>query len=211
MLPDPELDALLEQARRGDAEAINRLFAEHRARLRRMVELRLDHRLRGRVDASDVIQEAQLEAFVRLPAFLESPSMPFWVWLRLEVGKQVLIVHRRHLGTAMRDVRRETPMAAEAMPPPSSDALAAELLARQDSPSEAAARAERVGQIRQAIESLDEMDREVITLRHFELLTHRETAEALGISEAAAAKRYIRAMERLESALAGLPGGLEGL
>jgi hypothetical protein len=124
MLSDQEQDAPVEQARRGDPEAINRLFSQERARLRRMVELRLDDRLRGRVDASDVIQEAQLAVFVRLPDFLARPSMPFWVWLRLEVGRHLVLVHRQHLGTAMRDLRREVPLHAGTMPPPSSTALA---------------------------------------------------------------------------------------
>jgi RNA polymerase sigma-70 factor (ECF subfamily) len=211
MLSDQEQVALLEQARRGDPEAINRLFSQERARLRRMVELRLDDRLRGRVDASDVIQEAQLAVFVRLPDFLARPSMPFWVWLRLEVGRHLVLVHRQHLGTAMRDVRREVPLHPGTMPPPSSTALAGELAARQSSPSQTLARAERIERIRQAISTLDLADREILTLRHFEMLNHRETAQVLGISEAAAAKRYIRALDRLETALAQLPGGLEGL
>lgn len=208
---DQDPDPLLERARRGDADAINQLFAQERARLRRMIELRLDDRLRGRLDASDIIQEAQLEVYTRLPQYLAAPTMPFWVWLRLEVGKHLLLVHRRHLGTAMRDVRREVPIHGEAMPPASADALAEELVARQDSPSEAAVRTERIQRVRQAVASLDEMDREIITLRHFEALSHRETAEVLGISESNAAKRYIRALDRLQTALAELPGGIEGL
>jgi RNA polymerase sigma-70 factor (ECF subfamily) len=211
MLPNQDLENLLEQARGGDAAAINHLFACHRARLRRMVELRLDDRLRGRLDASDVIQEAQLEVFQRLPDFFANGSMPFWVWLRLEVGKHLILVHRRHLGTAMRDARREVSLDGAAMPPASSAALAQELCARQGSPSENVVRAERIERIRQAIQALDEDDREIITLRHFEMLSRRETGEVLGISEAAAAKRYLRALDRLQTALADLPGGLEGL
>jgi RNA polymerase sigma-70 factor (ECF subfamily) len=203
MLSDQDLEAVLEKARAGDGAAINQLFACQRSRLRRMVELRLDERLRGRVDASDVIQEAQLEVFARLPEFFARQSMPFWLWLRLEVGRHLALVHRRHLGTAKRDVRREVSLHG-AVVPPSSDALARDLLARQNSPSEDVARAERIERLRQALASLDEMDREVVTLRHFEMLNHRETAEVLGISEAAAAKRYIRALDRLHSALGGL-------
>ncbi len=209
-LAERELDSLLEQARGGDTAAINQLFAHQRTRLRRMVELRLDDRLRGRVDASDVIQEAQLEMFVRLPTYFATQTMPFWVWVRLEVGKHILMIHRRHFGATRRDVRREIGC-GDTMPPASSDALAKELVARQDSPSDDAARTERIQRIRQAIQSLDEPDREILTLRHFEMFNHRETAAVLGISEAAAAKRYIRALDRLQTALADLPGGLEGL
>jgi RNA polymerase sigma-70 factor (ECF subfamily) len=210
MPPEPELEPLLEQARQGDAAAINQLFSRHRRHLHRMVELRLDDRLRGRVDASDVIQEAHLEVFSRLGEYFANRTMPFWLWLRLEVGKHLLLVHRRHLGTAMRDVRRETPL-QDTSPSASSVVLAEELLARQSSPSDAAGRAEQCDQVRRALEGLDDRDREIITLRHFELLNHRETAAVLGISEAAAAKRYVRAVDRLRGALAALPGGVEWL
>ena len=62
---------LLERVRAGDQDAFNRLFARHRAELRRFVELRLDRKLRRRLDASDVVQETQLEAASRLPDFLQ--------------------------------------------------------------------------------------------------------------------------------------------
>lgn len=202
MHPDPDQDALLERAARGDAEAMNLLFASQRPRLRRMVELRLDDRLRSRLDASDVIQEAQLEVFARLPNYLESRPMPFWLWLRLEVARHLCLAHRRHLGTAMRDVRREVP-AEQAAPSVSSAALAAQLQGREDSPSEGVVRAERVARLRRALDSLDEADREVLALRHFEQLSNKETAEVLGISESAATKRYLRALDRLEIALGG--------
>jgi RNA polymerase sigma-70 factor (ECF subfamily) len=156
-----------------------------------------------------VIQEAQLEVFSRLSGYFANPTMPFWLWLRLEVGKHLLLIHRRHFGTAKRDVRRE--IAFQTPPSASSAVLAEEILARQPSPSDAAGRAELCEQVRQALDSLDEDDREIITLRHFEMLSHRETAAILGISEAAAAKRYVRALDRLRGALAGLPGGLQGL
>src|SRR5262249_26146538 len=107
MLPEQELEGLLERARRGDAEAVNQLFSRQRPRLRRMVERARAARLCGRADAWAVFRGARLEVSARLPAFLSNPSMPFWVWMRLEVGKHLLLVHRQHLGTAMRDVRRE--------------------------------------------------------------------------------------------------------
>jgi RNA polymerase sigma-70 factor (ECF subfamily) len=205
---DDHLDALLERARAGDVEAVNELFQRFYQPLRRMVALRLDDRLRGRVDPSDVIQEAQLEVFTRLREYLANPSMPFPLWLRLEVGKHLMVVHRRHLKTQKRDVRREVPLAGLVSPQTSSLALAEALIDSRPSPHDHAMRAEQCARIRLALDRLDPMDREVLTLRHFEMLTREETGQLLGISAAAAAKRYLRALERLRAALADLPGGL---
>src|ERR1700722_7086059 len=135
---------LIELARAGDASALDELFARHRERLRRMVQMRLDWRLHGRIDASDVIQEAYLEATRRLPAYLEEPGTPLFLWLRFLVGERLMILHRHHLGTKMRDARREVSLYRDALPEASSAALAAQLLGQQTSPSEHAVRAERM-------------------------------------------------------------------
>jgi RNA polymerase sigma-70 factor (ECF subfamily) len=205
------LDALLARAREGDSAAVNELFQRYYQPLRRMVELRLDDRLRGRVDPSDIVQEAQLEVFTRLSDYLANPALPFHLWLRLEVGKHLMLVYRRHIGTQMRDVRREVPLTGPPTPGASSLALAEALIDSRPSPGDDAMRAEQCTRIRQALEGLDPIDREVLTLRHFELLSREETAQLLGISAAAAAKRYVRALERMRTALAELPGGLDGL
>jgi RNA polymerase sigma-70 factor (ECF subfamily) len=202
---------LLRRARAGDAAALGELFARHRARLRRMVELRLDWRLQARVDPSDVIQEAYLEVAERLGDYLRDPKLPFFLWLRLVVGEQLVNLHRRHLGAQMRDPRREVSLFRDALPQASSAALAAQLLGKVASPSEAAVRAERLLRLQEAINSLDPLDREVLALRHFEQLSRAEAARALGVTEAAAAKRYVRALKRLKDVLAQMPGGLEGL
>ena len=133
------------------------------------------------------------------------------VELRLVVGQRLATVHRHHLGTQMRDAGREVALYRDALPAASSAALAGQLLGRQTSPSQAAVRAERVIRLQEALNTLDPVDREVLALRHFEQLTAAETARVLGISEAAAAKRYIRALKRLKQILAQMPGGLEGL
>jgi RNA polymerase sigma-70 factor, ECF subfamily len=96
------------------------------------------------------------------------------------------------------------------LPQASSAALASMLLGRLTSPSDAAVRAELILQVQEAINSLDPLDREVVALRHFELLTRVETAEVLGITEEAGAKRYIRALKKLKTIMASMPGGLEG-
>jgi RNA polymerase sigma-70 factor (ECF subfamily) len=202
---------LLLRARSGDREALNQIFARHRERLRRMVQMRLDWRLQARIDASDVIQEAFLEAARRLDDYFREARVPFFLWLRLVVGEQLTNLHRHHLGVQMRDARREVSLYRDALPEASSAALAAQLLGQHTSPSEAVVQAERLLRFQEAINSLDPLDREVLSLRHFEQLSRAETAQALGIEEAAAAKRYIRALKRLKDTLAEMPGGLEGL
>jgi RNA polymerase sigma-70 factor, ECF subfamily len=202
---------LLERARRGDKAALTELFTRHRDRLRRMVEMRLDWRLQARIDASDVIQDGCLEVSQRLEEYLRNPTLPFFLWLRLVVGEQLTNLHRHHLGTQMRDAGREVSLYREALPAASSAALAAQLLGKHTSPTQAAIRAERLLRLQEAINLLDPLDREVLSLRHFEQLSRTEAARVLGIEEAAAAKRYIRALKRLKDTLADMPGGLEGL
>jgi RNA polymerase sigma-70 factor (ECF subfamily) len=202
---------LLEQARGGDASALNEIFARHRPRLRRMVELRLDRRLQARIDASDVIQEAYVDVVNRLEEYLKQPSYPLFLWLRLVVGERLLKLHRHHLGTQMRDAGLEVSIYRGALPAASSAALAAQLLGKHTSPTQAAVRAERMVRLQEALDTLDPMDREVLSLRHFEEMTLAETALSLGIEEAAAAKRYIRALKRLKAVLAKMPGGLDSV
>jgi RNA polymerase sigma-70 factor (ECF subfamily) len=202
---------LLQRARAGDRDALNTLFSHHRERLRRMVDLRLDRRLQARVDASDVIQDAYVEVVTRLEEYLREPRLPFFLWLRLVVGERLMKLHRYHLGTQMRDAGLEVSLYRGALPQASSAALAAQLLGRQTSPTQAAARAERILRLQEALNTLDPMDREVLSLRHFEELTLAETAQVLGIEESAAAKRYVRALKRLKGVLAAMPGGLEGI
>jgi RNA polymerase sigma-70 factor (ECF subfamily) len=207
----PELVQLLEQARAGDPDALTEIFARHRDRLRRMVELRLDRRLQARLDASDVIQDAYLEITRRLGEYLREPKLPLFLWLRLVVGEQIIDLHRRHLGAQMRDPDLEVSLYRGALPAASSAALAVQLLGKHTSPTEAAVRAERLLRIQEALNRLDPVDREVLSLRHFEHLNRAESAQVLGIEEEAAAKRYIRALKRLKVVLADMPGGLEGL
>jgi RNA polymerase sigma-70 factor (ECF subfamily) len=206
-----ETARLLEQARLGDRGALNEVFARHTARLRRMVELRLDRRIQARIDASDVIQEAYVEAFARLEEYLSERSYPLFLWLRLLVGERLLKLHRHHLGTQMRDAGLEVSIYRGALPAASSAALAAQLLGKHTSPTQAAVRAERLLRIQEALNTLEPIDREILSLRHFEQMTLAETALSLQIGESAAAKRYIRALKRLRSVLASLPGGLESV
>jgi RNA polymerase sigma-70 factor, ECF subfamily len=202
---------LLEKVRAGDQAALNEILGRHRARLRRMVELRLDRRLQARIDASDVVQEAYVEAVTRLAEYLREPNYPLFLWLRLIVGERLLKLHRHHLGTQMRDAGLEVSIYRGSLPEASSAALAAQLLGKHTSPTQAAVRAERMMRLQEALNTLDSMDREVLSLRHFEELSLAETAQSLGIEESAAAKRYIRALKRLKAILANMPGGLESV
>jgi RNA polymerase sigma-70 factor, ECF subfamily len=200
---------LLEQARAGDQAALNELFAQHRARLRRMVELRLDRRLQARIDASDVVQETYVDVLARLDEYLHDPRYPLFLWLRLIVGERLLKMHRHHLGTQMRDAGLEVSIYRGALPAASSAALAAQLLGKHTSPTQAAVRAERMIRLQEALNTLDPIDREVLSLRHFEEMSLAETALSLEIEESHAAKRYIRALKRLKAILTSMPGGFD--
>jgi RNA polymerase sigma-70 factor (ECF subfamily) len=201
--------ALIERARAGDREALGLLLERHRTRLRRMVDMRLDIRLQARIDASDVLQEAFLEVVQRLEEYLRDPRVPFFLWLRLVVGERLVRLHRHHFGAQMRDAGREVSLFRGALPAASSAALAAHLLGEVTSPSQAFLRAERILRLQEALNALDPVDREVLSLRHFEELTAAESARVLEITEAAAAKRYFRALARLKDVLASLPDGEE--
>src|SRR5262245_8343268 len=203
-----ETDQLLQHAAQGDHHGLGTLLERHRQRLRRMVALRLDQRLQGRIDASDVIQEAFLEVSARLAEYVRQPAMPFFLWLRFLTGQKLVELHRHHLGAQMRDAGRAVSLYRGSLPEASSAALAAQLLGHDTRPSEAAVRAERKIRLQEALNSMDPLDREVLALRHFEHLNNAETAQVLGLQEAAASKRYIRALKKLKEILTGMPGGI---
>jgi RNA polymerase sigma-70 factor (ECF subfamily) len=206
-----ETDQLLQRLAQGDRQGLGALLERHRQRLRRMVALRLDQRLQGRLDASDVIQEAFLEASERLPEYLRQPALPFFLWLRFLTGQKMAELHRHHLGARMRDAGREISLYRGSLPEASSAALAAQLLGHDTRPSEAAIRAERKIRLQEALNGMDPLDREVLALRHFEQLNNAETAQVLGLRESAASKRYVRALKKLKEILTSLPGGREGV
>lgn len=203
---DAMMNDLVQRASGGDEAALADLFGRHRSRLRQMVRLRLDRRLQGRVDPSDVLQEAYIDLAGKLPEYAGKPEMPFFLWLRLVTGERLLRVHRQHLGTAMRDAGREMSLYQGSLPQASSVSLAAQLLGRMTSASRAAARAEMQLLLQDALNAMDPIDREVIALRHFEELSNDEAAAVLGLTKSAASKRYVRAMLRLKAALKETPG-----
>jgi RNA polymerase sigma-70 factor (ECF subfamily) len=202
---------LLRRAVGGDAEALEEIFGRHRTRLRRMIQLRISPLLRGRIDGSDVMQESFLEAWRRLPEYARNPSMPFFLWLRFLVRQRLFTIHRRHAGVKARDPHREVALYDGTLPEASSEALASQLLGQLPSPSETLARAELQMRLQEGLDSLDPREREIIALRHFEELSGSESARELGISDAAAAKRYVRALRRLRGILMNLGFGADAL
>jgi RNA polymerase sigma-70 factor (ECF subfamily) len=201
-----DLVELHRRIERGDESALLALFTRHRYRLKRMVKLRLDRRLQGRIDPSDVLQEAAIDVARRAREYLASPSMPAFLWLRWITGEKLLGLHRRHLGSGIRDAGLEVSLHHGALPQATSVSLAAMLLGRLTSPTRAAQRAELQLRLQDAINAMEPIDREILTLRHFEDLNNNETAQVLGISKTAASNRYIRALKRLKDALTGMPG-----
>jgi RNA polymerase sigma-70 factor (ECF subfamily) len=187
---------LLQQIRAGDQQAVEELFARHQAYLHRLVDLRLDAKLRSRLDSSDVVQEAHLEALNRLPTYLEHPVLPFRLWLRQIAIDRALKARRHHLRTARRAISKEVPL-----PEHSSMVLAQQLLAGGSTPSQELHRRELARRLRQAVAQLPESDRELVLMRHFEGLSNREVACLLGLDPATASKRHGRAMLRLHQIL----------
>jgi len=206
-----DLHETLTRAAAGDGDCWRTLLGRHHDRLRRMVAVRLDPRLQGRIDPSDLLQEAYLDTATQLAEYLREPQVPFFLWLRSLTGTRLAKVHRFHLGTQSRDAGRELSIYRGIGPAASSAALAAQLLGREPWPSEAIVRAELKLRLAEALNGMDPTDREVLALRHFEQLTTPEAAQVLGISDAAAGKRYIRALRKLKEILTQLPGGPDAL
>ena len=190
----------------GGKTAFAEAFMGHRGRLRRMVQLRMDRRVAGRVDPSDVLQETYLDASRQLDQYLAAPPFSLFLWLRFLTGQRLMAIHRQHLGVQMRDAKQEVDLHRGAMPEVDSLSLSCGLLGRMTSPSLAAMRLEMQDGLREVVDGLEAVDREVLALRHYEELSNQEVAEELGITPAAASKRYIRALERLKAALGKVPG-----
>jgi RNA polymerase sigma-70 factor (ECF subfamily) len=206
MWPDSsETQELLRRAGQGDSSAVGGLLERHRDALRRIIALRLDRALSRRVDESDIVQDVLVEANRRLEDYLKQPKLPFHLWLRQIAQDRMIDAHRRHRTAARRSLDREQPLASAAFADQSSLDLAAMLVDRELTPATAATRHELQQRFEAAVDSLEETDREVILMRHFEQLSNQEVAQALGLSEPAAGMRYLRAMRRLRALLAEVP------
>jgi RNA polymerase sigma-70 factor (ECF subfamily) len=188
--------ALLERIARSDREALGLLLERYRRRLHAFIAARLDPRLRARLDASDVLQEVQLELARRIDDFLERTPMPFHLWARKTAYERLLKVQRHHRLRARRSVDREL-----ALPEHSSLLLARPLLAGTPSPSQQVAAREFGDRVGRAVAGLPEADREILLMRHAEELPYAEIACLLDLSAEAARKRYGRALLRLRQVL----------
>ncbi len=200
MTEDSEFDEV-RSAQEDGPEAFGALLEQHRERLKRLVDLRLDNRVRSRVDASDVVQETTIEAFERSNEYLADPAVPLFVWLRFLAMQKVQAFHRRHLGAQVRDVSREISLDRKYLPAATSAALAARLVGQLTSASHAAIRDEMKLRLEQAPNQMEEEDRDVLSLRHFEQLSLKETAVVLGLGAKAAGPRYLRALSKLRKAM----------
>jgi RNA polymerase sigma-70 factor (ECF subfamily) len=197
---------LLNAARSGDEGALAVLVERHPDRLDRM-----DRRLLGRVDPADVVQQADLAVRGKFPQYCADPRLPFFLWLRLEVGQKLVDVRRKHLSTRMRDAGQEVLLHHGALPHVTSLSLAEHLLGKLSTPSHVAMRAELKVRVQEALNSMDPNDREGLILSHFEDLGNAEAAQVLGMKPTAAVNRYVRALKRLRDVFQGMPGGTEGL
>jgi RNA polymerase sigma-70 factor, ECF subfamily len=194
---------------RGDREALAELFLVYRPRLWRMVNFRLHPRLHGRIDADDVLQDAWIMAVDRIDYFLRDASHSSFIWFRMIVQQTLVTLHRRHLGAEKRNAARDVPVHGGWDADSTSSSLAFHLSGSITSPSSAVNRAELARQLDTILKGMNEIDREVLALRHFEELTNSEAAKVLNMSEQATSGRYLRALGRLKEILKIIPGFLD--
>ncbi len=192
--------------RSGGTPALAAMFSEHQQRLERIISFRMDARVRRRVDPSDVLQEAWLEISGRIDEFLDAADVSFFVWIRHKALQTLIDTHRRHF-REKRDVNREMRIGNPGCNDGTSVSIAEFLLGNQTSPSAVAVKAEEKQRLQEALNGMNEIDREVLALRHFEQLSNNQTAEILGISVTAASNRYLRAAAKLSEMLTPFESG----
>ena len=195
---------------KGDRLALAELFAIYRPRLWRMVTFRLHPSLQGRIDADDVLQDAYLRAVDRIDHFFEVQGESSFLWFRSVVMQTLVDLHRFHLGSQKRSTARELSIEGGWTNGSTSSSLAFHLSDSARSPSSNASRAELTKQLDSVLAGMNEVDREVLALRHFEALSNREVATLLEMTEQAASVRYVRALGRLKQTLElVLPGAFD--
>jgi RNA polymerase sigma-70 factor (ECF subfamily) len=196
-----DLDLLVDTARRGDEQALAVLFERYRARLTKLILVRMDARVQARIDVSDVLQDAFVEAARKLPEYGKEAKIPFFLWLRMIAGERLIQLHRMHLGAAKRDAQRQVSLHGGLMPEASSMFLASQLAGQFTSADRNLIRAEIQQKLQDALDRMDPGDREVIAMRHFEELTTDEIAIVLQLTRSGVLKRYTRAIRRLRAAI----------
>lgn len=196
---------LLAEAKNGDPAAVNRLLERHRMSLRKLIQWRLDRRVAQRVDASDIVQDVLLEANTRLKTYLQNPQMPFHLWLRQLAQDQIVDMHRRHRGAQRRSIDREQSLASPEFNDQSGFDLMGQLADHELTPAAASIRKELEARFVAAVDELEDEDREIIVMRHFEQMGNSEVAQVLGVSAAAAGMRHLRALRKLRGILSDRP------
>lgn len=188
------MSAEAQKLKEGGADAVAELFSQYREQLEHMIGFRMDTRLRGRIDPADVLQEAYLQVAQRIDSYIQRPDVSFYVWMRQITYQTLIDQHRLHfrskrgLGQEVRKRRAHSQ---------TTYSIAGMLVGANTTPGRAAEREEEKEQLQQALDSMEETDREVLALRHFEGLPNKQVAEILDISVTAASNRYVRAMTRL--------------
>jgi RNA polymerase sigma-70 factor (ECF subfamily) len=189
-----------------DGQALAELFARHHDRLRRMVRLRLDRRLHGRVDPAELLRQVSADVRRRAKEYKASSSQRGYLWLRAVAGEHLQALHHQYLGSYLGEAGQEVSLFRGSMPEANSVSLAAQLLGRMVSPSQTADRADKQIRLQEALNGMDTLDREILALRHFEELSNDEAAQVLGLSSTEALGRYVRALKRLKDVLSQIPG-----
>lgn len=207
--PDENSEEFLKRLNEDPESVLSEQFEMYKDRLWRIINFRLSKSLYGRVDPDDVLQETYINASSRIHHFVNDPSVPFFIWLRTIAGQTVIDVHRRHLGAGKRDARKEVQGKHRVFSASTSFEIVDVMLGNLTSPSQAALKKELSSLLHEALESMSEIDREILVLRHFEELTNQEAAVVLGIESKTASMRYFRALGRLRTIIERIPGIIE--
>lgn len=188
-----------------DSQTIGELFGRHRERLRKLVRLRLDWRLRGKVSSSSILDQIYIDVCKRIDEFKPEPGQSFYLWLRQIAGKRIEQVHRDQLGEQLFDAHRELHLQRGALPEVTAASMAAQLLGDRAA-NQSAVKANMLRLLEGALNGMDAVDREMIALRNFEELNSGEAAAVLGMAKAAATIRHLQAVKKLNEILASVPG-----
>jgi RNA polymerase sigma-70 factor (ECF subfamily) len=202
-------EVLVHRVSSGDQKALPELFTRLRRRLRRMVRLRLDQRLQGRVDPEYVLDEAYRDVLQHAREYFADPRVSPFVWLRELTGRRLSEVQRRILKSGAGDAGQEVSLFWGSLPQATSVSLAAMLLGQLSEPVQAAQRAAKQIRVQETLKQMDAVDREVLVLRHFEMLNTDETAEVLGVSRSETSRIYLRALKLIKESLLDTPGFLD--
>jgi RNA polymerase sigma-70 factor (ECF subfamily) len=201
-------ELLIRRVNGGDGAALPELFGRVRRRLRRMVRLRLDPRLQGRVDPEWVLDEAYRDVREQAREYVAEPKVSPFVWLRQLTEGRLTAVQRRLLKSVSvsGEVGQEVSLFQGPLPEVTSVSLAAMLLGQLPHPVQEAQRAAKQIRLQETLKQMDRVDREVLVLRHFEMLSNDETAEVLGLSRLETSRYYLRALKLVKESMSDSPG-----